>query len=93
MIGGLLLLNLAAAHAYRFRLTWAKSGLWLTHFGLILLLLGELFTGLWQQESLMRLDQGETKAYSESSLQTELAVIDTTDAEVRRRRGDPDGRA
>jgi hypothetical protein len=80
LIGGLLLLNLAAAHTYRFRLTWSKSGLWLTHFGLILLLLGELFTGLWQQESLMRLDQGETKAYSESYLQTELAVIDTTDA-------------
>ncbi len=80
LIGGLLLLNLVAAHAYRFRVTWTKSGLWLTHFGLILLLLGELFTGLWQQESLMRLDQGETKAYSESYLQTELAVIDTTDA-------------
>lgn len=80
LIGGLLLLNLAAAHASRFRVTWTKSGLWLTHFGLILLLLGELFTGLWQQESLMRLDQGETKAYSESYLQTELAVIDTTDA-------------
>ena len=80
LIGGLLLLNLAAAHAYRFRLTWAKSGLWLTHFGLILLLLGELFTGLWQQESLLRLDQGATKAYSESYLQTELAVSDTTDA-------------
>jgi len=27
----------------------------------------------------MRLDQGETKAYSESSRQIELAVIDTTD--------------
>jgi hypothetical protein len=79
LIGGLLLLNLAAAHVSRLRLTWGKSGLWLTHFGLILLLLGELFTGLWQQESLLRLDEGQTKAYSESSLQTELAVIDTTD--------------
>ncbi|MDD2764695.1 MAG: cytochrome c biogenesis protein ResB [Opitutaceae bacterium] len=78
-IGGLLLLNLAAAHVYRFRFAWSKSGLWLTHFGLILLLLGELFTGLWQQESQLRLDQGETKAYSESTLLTELAVIDTTD--------------
>lgn len=80
LVGGLLLLNLAAAHVSRLRLSWAKSGLWLTHFGLILLLLGELFTGLWQQESLMRLDPGETKAYSESSLRTELAVTDTTNA-------------
>jgi hypothetical protein len=79
LVGGLLLLNLAAAHVSRLRLSWGKSGLWLTHIGLILLLLGELFTGLWQQESLMRLNQGETKSYSESSLQTELAVIDTTD--------------
>src|SRR5208283_893880 len=80
LIGGLLLLNLAAAHFSRLRLSWAKSGLWLTHFGLVLLLLGELFTGLWQKESLLRLDQGETKAYTESSRQIELAVIDTTDS-------------
>jgi hypothetical protein len=79
LVGGLLLLNLAAAHISRLRLTWAKSGLWLTHFGLILLLLGELLAGIWQQESLMRLDQGETKTYSESSQKIELAVIDTTD--------------
>jgi hypothetical protein len=79
LIGGLLLINLTAAHATRLKLSWAKSGLWLTHFGLILLLLGELFTGLWQQESLMAIDQGDTKSYSESRLQTELAVIDTTD--------------
>jgi hypothetical protein len=79
LVGGLLLLNLAAAHVSRLRLSWAKSGLWLMHLGFILLLLGELFTGLWQQESLMRLDPGETKAYSESSRQTELAVTDTTD--------------
>jgi ResB-like family len=78
LIGGLLLINLTAAHAYRLKMTWAKSGLWLTHFGLILLLLGELFTGLWQQESLMLIDQGETKTYSESYVRTELAVIDTT---------------
>jgi hypothetical protein len=79
LLGGLLLLNLTAAHIYRLRLTWSKSGLWLTHFGLVLLLLGELLTGLWQRESMMRLDQGETKAYSESARQMELAVIDTTD--------------
>ena len=79
LIGGLLLVNLVVAHLYRLKLTWSKLGLWLTHFGLIMLLLGEFFTGLWTQEGHMRLNQGETKIYSESSLQTELAVIDTTD--------------
>jgi hypothetical protein len=79
LIGGLLLINLGVAHLYRLKLSWSKSGLWLTHVGLILLLLGEFFTGLWTQEGHMRLNQGETKIYSESSLKTELAVIDTTD--------------
>lgn len=79
LIGGLLLLNLVAAHAYRFRLEWKKSGIWLAHSGLILLLLGELFTSLWQHEGMMRLRQGATRSYSESSLKNELAVSDTTD--------------
>ncbi|HUL52657.1 MAG TPA: cytochrome c biogenesis protein ResB [Opitutaceae bacterium] len=79
LIGGLLLVNLAAAHAYRFRLGWRKAGIWLAHLGLILLLLGELFTGLWQRDGVMRLDQGATKNYSESALKTELAILDTTD--------------
>ncbi len=80
LIGGLLLVNLVAAHLYRFRFGWRKSGIWLTHLGLILLLLGELFTGIWQRESLMRIDQGQTKPYSESRQRLELAVVDTTDA-------------
>jgi len=77
-IGGLLLLNLLAAHVYRFRLEWRKAGIQLTHAGLILLLLGELLTGLMSQESLMRIDAGETKHYSESYRQFELAVMDIT---------------
>jgi hypothetical protein len=79
LVGGLLLINLVVAHLYRLKLSWSKSGLWLTHIGLILLLLGEFFTGILTQEGHMRLNQGETKIYSESSLNTELAVIDTTD--------------
>jgi hypothetical protein len=78
-IGGLLLINLLAAHIYRFRFEWRKAGIQLTHAGLILLLLGELFTGLMSQESLLRLDEGQTKHYSESYRQFELAVMDITD--------------
>jgi hypothetical protein len=79
LIGGLLLVNLVSAHTYRFRMGWRKSGIWITHAGLILLLVGELVSGLVQQDFQMRLDEGETKNFSESSLQNELAVIDTTD--------------
>src|SRR5690606_14700591 len=65
-VGGLLLINLLAAHLHHFRFTWKKSGIFLTHAGLILLLIGELLTGLWQEEYQLRLDQGQTRNYSES---------------------------
>jgi hypothetical protein len=78
-IGGMLLINLVAAHVYRFKLEWRKAGIQLTHSGLILLLLGELFTGIFQVESQLHLDEGETKNYSESYRLNELAVMDTTD--------------
>lgn len=78
-IGGLLLINLIASHVYRFKFSWKKSGILLTHAGLIILLVGELLTGLWQEEFQLRLDQGQTRNYSESYRDNELAIIDVTD--------------
>src|SRR4051812_20310181 len=78
-IGGLLLINLIAAHISRFRMEWKKAGIQLTHAGLILLLLGELLSGLWQEDYSMRLEEGESKDYSESYRLNELAIIDATD--------------
>ncbi len=79
LIGGFLLINLIAAQVYRFKLTAKKSGIWLTHIGFILLLIGELITGLWQEEFALRLDEGETRNYSESYRSNELAITETTD--------------
>ena len=79
-VGGLLLLNLIAAHVYRFSFKWKKAGILLTHLGLIVLLVGELISGLWQQDYFMRLNEGETKNYAESFSQFELIVVDATDA-------------
>jgi hypothetical protein len=79
LIGGFLIINLLAAHIYRFKFTWRKAGIHLTHIGLILLLIGELFTGLWQEDFSMRLVQNEPKNYSESFHFNELAITDTTD--------------
>jgi hypothetical protein len=76
LVGGLLLVNLIAAHLARFKLSWKKAGILVLHSGVILLLLGQLFTSLFQVESQMRLDQGETKSYSLSYYHDELAVID-----------------
>jgi hypothetical protein len=78
-LGGLLLINLLSAHLYRFRYSWRKTGIWLTHLGLILLLFGELLSGLWQQDFQMAFKEGETRNYSESFRNNELAITDVTD--------------
>lgn len=76
LIGAVLLTNLIAAHIARFRYTRQKAGLILVHAGLILLLIGQLFTEIFQVESYMRIREGETRNYSESNMRTELVVID-----------------
>jgi hypothetical protein len=80
-IGGLLMINLIASHFYRFKFSWKKSGIFFTHVGLILLLIGELFTGLWQEDFSMRLEPNIPRNYSESFRDNELAIIDTTDSQ------------
>jgi len=80
-IGGLLLINLISAHVYRFKWAWKKAGIFLTHAGLIMLLVGELLTGLWQEEFAMRLTEGQPKNYSESYRGNELAIIETGQAD------------
>jgi len=79
LVGGVLLINLVASHVKRFSFTRDKAGIWLVHFGLILLLLGQLMTDLLSRESNLHLREGETKNYSESDREVELVVADTTD--------------
>lgn len=78
-VGGLLLVNLIAAHAFRFKLSWKKSGIILAHTGIILLLVGELLTGLFSKEYKLQLSDGQALNYAESYRDNELAVIDATD--------------
>jgi cytochrome c biogenesis factor len=73
LLGILLLLNLVAAHIKRFHLTWNKFGINLTHLGIILLLVGQLFTDQFAQESVMSFKEGETKRFSEATREFELA--------------------
>jgi hypothetical protein len=82
IVGTVLLVNLLAAHIARFKLTWKRTGILLLHSGLILLLVGQLFADIFiDLESQMRLDQGQTKNYSESLYHDELAIIDTSGAD------------
>jgi hypothetical protein len=79
LLGGLLLVNLVAAHATRFKFTWKKSGIFLTHLGVVLLLVGQLATDLLSTESSLQLMEGEKKNYSEDFRANELAFINTSD--------------
>jgi hypothetical protein len=78
-VAAALLVNLIAAHLARFKLSWKKAGILFLHSGLILLLIGQLFGDIFiDLESQMRLDQGQTKNYSESLYHDELAIINTS---------------
>jgi len=81
LVGGILLINLVTAHFKRFRFSRQKVGIWMVHFGLILLLLGQLLTDMLSRESVLHLREGDAKNYSESTRSCELAVIDTTDSD------------
>jgi hypothetical protein len=75
LIGTMLVLNLVAAHIYRFQLSVKKIGIQLIHSGVILLLVGQLATDMLARESQMRFVEGETKPYAESSRTNELAFM------------------
>ena len=80
LVGGLLLINLLTSHVTRFKLIWRRSGIFLTHVGLILLLVGELLSGLWQEDFSLRFEEGENRNYAESYRANELYLTDVTDA-------------
>jgi len=77
-----LLINLVTAHLTRLTLTRKKAGIWMIHFGLILLLLGQLLTDMLSRETVLHLREGQTKNYSESERQVELAVTDATEPDL-----------
>lgn len=78
LLGSVLLVNLIAAHIARFQFTWKKLGIHVAHGGIILLLVGQLTTDLLSRETMLRFSEGETKSYSESPSNYELAFM--TDA-------------
>jgi len=81
LIGWVLFVNLVAAHFKRFKLTWQKSGIFLTHIGIIMLLLGQFMTEMFQVEGSMRIEEGGSKNYSNSHLDNELVLIEKGEKE------------
>lgn len=78
-VGGLLLVNLVFAQFLRLEWSRRKAGLWLAHLGLVLLFLGEFGAALFQVDSRMPIEIGQTRDYSEDDGRMELAVADVTD--------------
>ena len=77
-----LLINLLAAHFQRFKFSKKKIGIFLTHAGLILMLLGQIVTDQFQVESNMRLEEGQSKNHSISREICELVIIDKKNNET-----------
>jgi hypothetical protein len=80
LLGGLMFLNLLAAHATRFKLSWKRAGVWLAHGGLLLLFVGEFITREFQVEQRMTIPQDQSVNFSEDSRRVELAFA-TPDTE------------
>jgi hypothetical protein len=81
LLGGMLLINLVAAHVTRFTLTAKKAGIFLIHIGLILLLISELLTDVLSEESQMPVDEGASSNYSQEYRDNELVLIDRMHAD------------
>jgi ABC-type transport system involved in cytochrome c biogenesis permease subunit len=79
LLGWVLVVNLLVTHIKRFQFSRKKIGILLTHMGVLILLVGQFLTESLQVESFMRLEEGETKSYSESARTTELAITDITE--------------
>ena len=75
----MLLINLLCAHVRYYQPGKRKIGVVLIHFGVVLLLVGQMLTDFLSQESNLHLRIGETRNYSEADRAFELAVLDTTD--------------
>jgi cytochrome c biogenesis protein ResB len=66
---------LLAAHAIRFKLAWNRVGIILIHAGIIIMMLGELVTGLYAIENQMMIREGQTVSNVVDIRVSELAII------------------
>ena len=79
LLGPLLIINLTAAHFKYYRAKWRKIGIILIHGGLVMLLVGQLWTQMAQVDSFMWLGEGEESNFVEAFQYDELVVIDKSD--------------
>ena len=75
----LLMANLLAAHLVRFKLSPNRLGILILHAGLIVLLIGEVITGLYAIEGNMVIEEGQTVNTIIENRVCELAIVDPSD--------------
>ena len=79
LIGGVMLVNLLAAHTVRFKFNRKRIGILTIHAGIVLLLVSEMVTGLSADEAIMSIDEGSYANFTEDLREVELAIIDPSD--------------
>jgi hypothetical protein len=79
LLGGVLLLNLVAAHFDRWSPSKKKIGISIIHAGLVVMFLGQFTTQLLQVESFMLIPEGGSSNYSQSDRRSEIVVVDASD--------------
>jgi len=84
LIGPLLVINLLAAHFRYFKPTSRNIGLMPIHGGILVLLISQFLTDVFQEEFYMWLDEGQASNYAQSFEESELVIIDKSDPEVDR---------
>jgi cytochrome c biogenesis protein ResB len=81
-VGMAWMVNLLAAFATRFTFRKRDAGILISHFGLIVLLLGQFLTQTLARETNMPIELGQTLNYSQSFKDLELALVMTSDAQA-----------
>ena len=73
-------LNLSAFMIFKFKYSWKKFGLIISHLGLIFLLIGGFYNLHFSKESLMTLREGEQSSFSQDYYKWEIKILskDTT---------------
>lgn len=79
LLGSVLFVNLVFALFTRHRFTVRKAGAIAIHIGVILLLVGEFVSSVFQKDARMTIDEGASAQFTESFHKAELAIVDATD--------------
>jgi hypothetical protein len=75
VVGPLLALNLVFSHLRYFRMRWGMVGISIIHAGVLLLLIGQLVTNIFQKDHYMWLDEGEGANFVRSFHDDELYLL------------------